>query len=781
MRHRGSAFRRAADRRLADPWRIVAVLALVLGFVGGAAGRAGAVVAPPDDGAAEPDGVIAGVVVDHQGRPRLGVVVQLHAAGDDGAPIRHLGPAYTGSDGAYRMEDLAAGCYAVVVEAPAGATFADGAATDEHRRCLEPAQVIDDLRSVTAAPPSAAADGSPPPPQDPSTVAVDSIDIFHVGHHLGRLDPVTVRLPMAGLEVEVEAGGWARLVTALRAGRLRPGLESTVTVHTGGVLGGSALSTVFGGAPDAALMNRVCFDVLAPDDDDLGRPNLEAFLAFLADGPCGTEVLLPDDGPTTLRTIGSREVAFVTVSDGPGPLADRAAATERRVEGLAAGGADTIVLLSGLGPAADRALARRLPAIDAIIGWAPDDFVGDLDALWSAITPAGGSDDPTGPGRPDGDDATDPADRLPATGDDGTPPTGPVGTMVERNADGDPVCLGWAGGRALTLGHVRLQLDDAGVVTGCDARAELLLGRELTVIDADTGERRSPTPEERRAANRAIADHPWRSVVVPDEAASRALAEWAEALDTLIDEVVGRVDERLCRSSVPGRRVGVLCGSDGEVRDIAGPRVDAQRLVSEAVRHHGRLRAAPGGPVLAIVGSGAADRVVEPGLLALADVYRIVPDDRTLTHLVLTGEEVARALEDGITAAVDGPAAATADTSRPDPDAFPHTAGLRWTPDYGAPAGGRVGPIEVLSGDDRTWQPLDPGAEYAVVTTDDLVTGDRAYPTLRAAARDGRATPTTIGATEAVLTYIEEVLGGVVQPPDPLTTDRGPAPAPPDR
>lgn len=677
----------------------------------------------PSSGDGATDGaIIAGVVVDHDGQPQPDVVVQLYTTGSDGGADQLIRPVSTGADGRWRLEDLAADCYLVVVEAPAGTTFPDGA-TDEHEVCLDPGQADETLRSTTEPVPdpanateSAELPEARPPP---GGTAALTVDLLHLGRHLGRLEPSPQRLDIAGLTVDVETGGWPRLEAALRA-EAEPSTgtfgASTVLVDTGGILGPSPLSRVFGGAADAAMLNRVCFDVVAPDAGDLERdPALGTFVDFLTDGGCDTRILLPTDGATTdpaanvpgaaIRPVGpdrdGAAIAFVTATDRPGPRADAPAATAARVDRLLAGGFERIVVISALGRLADRALVATLPGVDAVLG--------------------------VGSGSDDGPD-------------------------YAANADGDPVCLSHTEGGTASLGHLRIGFDGAGGITDCAASTTLLLGEQVAVVDPATGRSRTPTGAERRAITRSLAEDPTRAVVPPDEAAGRALTSWGRALDVLLDEPIGAVDERYCRTSVPGRQVGLLCGTDEAVSDVLGPRTDAQQLVARAFL--AAAGASGGRPTVAVVDSGNVDRTMEPGVLRRSDVYRVVAGDRTLVELDLSGTELIQVLEEGVAAAIDG--------DQPDPDAYPHTAGLIWRPDYGRPAGQRLGTVEVTSGPGQPAVPLDPEARYRVVTTDDLVGGPRSYPTLRTAAEEGRSRDTAIGDAEAVLAYIEDVLGGRV-------------------
>lgn len=727
MRQFGSASRRAAIGSPAVLWWASAAF-VVLAVVASPPARAAAMADGDTRDHRDPTSAsIPGLVVDHENQPWLGAIVQLYTAGPSGEAVDHLRPAFSDSAGRYEMGDLDAGCYVVIVEAPAGETFPGNMLVHRHRVCVEPGQRAETLISTLA---------GPPEPKGPAASGAAgpafSIDLFHLGHQ-GNLEPSTIRLKVDDVTAEVEVGGWPRVVTALEAEQVGSRPESTIFVHAGGVLGATALSTVFGGAADAALMNRVCFDVVAPGPTDLARPAaFDTFTDFLTDGSCQTQILT--DG-TALHPVGSEVVAFVTAVEAapkaaPGQVgliaADPLTITAERVQALVDDGYDRIVLISNLGTAADRLLIPQLPAVDAVLGRKPD------------LAPRAGT-------------LALPLDRPPA--------------RFELNADGDPVCFGSTGTRSLSLGHLQIGFDADGRVVDCAGGATLLLGQEVAIVD-DSGRRRSATAEDRSAVRQAVSGDESLATVRPDKAAGRALADWSRALDLLMDEPVAELDRRLCRSLVPGRTVGVLCGSGDEVFDVSGPRDDAQQIVADAFRHAARREDEQ---VVALISSDTVGQGLEPGTARLHDAFRLVPDNHRLVYVTLTGTELARALEEGLAGAIDGswgPPGTTVDEAAEPPGrgAYPHTSGLRWKPDYARRSGRRVGPIEVETVDGAGWEPLDRDARYLVVTTESLVVGDRAYPTLEAAAADGRAASTTVGGAEAILGYVDDELGGIIGP-----------------
>lgn len=730
MKRLASAFRRAAPSPPAKRRGLAAVGGMALVLPALLAVPAGAVTVPlPDEPVLldQGSGSISGVVVDVDGRPYLGAIVQLYEADDAGDPGPHLRPAFTGVDGRYRIDDLPGGCYAVVVEAPAGTAFGGRTSTDTQTRCLGDGETIDPIRSIVAPTSSAAALGT-----NQGAVERWSLQLIHVGHHLGQLQPSTIGLDLDGTAAVVEIGGWARVVAAVRQARPADAPESTITLHTGGVLGGSALSHLFGGATDADLMGHACFDYLAPSPEDRARPaELDVFLDFLDDQDCSPTVLGPGDGPATgltvaTRPVGTRTVGLITVAgldggDGAGPvdIESVATATTDRIEELAGQGVTAIVVLSGLGLAADRELAAALPEIDAIVGGGPGSLLGELSDL-------------------------------------GLASAGPYPTEL-RNADGDPVCLGHAGDRARAVGHLSVELDIDGTVVACGGRIQLLLGRHLVTGDGDPG----LAVETRARLEQEVATRPELTTVDPDLATNVALARWTEALDLRFDDPVATVTDDLCRTTIPSRTVGILCGSGDEVVDTTGPRSDVQGLVADAFRHRIEEGVGTGGdPLVAIIASDSVVAGVEPGPMTIVDAYRLLPGEPSLVVIELSGAELRAALEEGIAGAL---ASDGITTTNP----YPHTSGLRWKPDLARGRGDRVGPIEVAADGDGGWLPVEPDDRVRVVTTADLVTEDSPYTVFADASAEGRTRATTIGGAEALVDYVDDELGGLVSP-DPV-------------
>jgi 5'-nucleotidase len=135
-------------------------------------------------------------------------------------------------------------------------------------------------------------------------------------------------------------------------------------------------------------------------------------------------------------------------------------------------------------------------------------------------------------------------------------------------------------------------------------------------------------------------------------------------------------------------------------------------LVADAM-----LAAAPGAEV-ALANAGGLRAPLRAGEVTYGDVLAVLPFGNALAALALRGADLRAALENGL--------------SQPMAGRFPQVAGLRFAWDASAPAGSRLGPVEVRR--DGRWQALEPERVYRVVTNDFLRRGGDGYAVLRDAA-----------------------------------------------
>jgi 5'-nucleotidase / UDP-sugar diphosphatase len=125
------------------------------------------------------------------------------------------------------------------------------------------------------------------------------------------------------------------------------------------------------------------------------------------------------------------------------------------------------------------------------------------------------------------------------------------------------------------------------------------------------------------------------------------------------------------------------------------------------------------GASIAILNAGGIRSSVPAGDFSLGQVLQIAPFGNYLTVLKLSGPQIIAALENGV--------------SQVDQEAgrFPQVAGMRYTWNPQAPTGNRIISVEVKSG--GSYQPIDSGAIYGVVTIDFVAGGGDGYSVLREA------------------------------------------------
>ena len=169
--------------------------------------------------------------------------------------------------------------------------------------------------------------------------------------------------------------------------------------------------------------------------------------------------------------------------------------------------------------------------------------------------------------------------------------------------------------------------------------------------------------------------------------------------------------------------------------------------------------------VICIVNGGGIRASIAAGDVTMNDIYSAWPSGDSISVIYVTGAELLEALE-----------ASTFCT--PDPvGAYPQTSGIVWTLDttkeydaqdslyvvndkestyYGPKSINRV-TIESING-----EPFDINATYAVVTNNFCAAGGDTYAVFYRAYSEGSGFDTGIPMDEAVVEYIEEVLGGVI-------------------
>ncbi|KAH8087559.1 hypothetical protein JL720_6869 [Aureococcus anophagefferens] len=87
-----------------------------------------------------------------------------------------------------------------------------------------------------------------------------SLRVLHVNDHHSHIEASAYSF-LTTIEEDIAYGGWALMVSAFAA--LAGDGENVLKVHAGDAITGTSYYSLFDGAPDAAVMNQVCFDAFA--------------------------------------------------------------------------------------------------------------------------------------------------------------------------------------------------------------------------------------------------------------------------------------------------------------------------------------------------------------------------------------------------------------------------------------------------------------------------------------------------------------------------------------
>lgn len=547
-------------------------------------------------------------------------------------------------------------------------------------------------------------------PAEPSRSTSFDLTVLHVGATDGHLLPTSFPYDVSGLALDATAdasGSPLREVTVRYGGQLalvhelheRQRGANALTVHTGGVLGASAATSLFGAEVEERVARTACYDVFMPGASDLaaGEADLAGFLGDLTAGPCSTRIVATNLQTSDTSPLATVELAHAAVVDVKGhPVGVVGAIDPWRL--ASEGGADADFRLEQVLPALQEAVDGLVDAgIGRIVVVSSGDLAGDRE-LASLLTDV---DVVLGSGSLLGDTTLDAL---------GFPVEGPFGKR-SFNRDGDLVCVShaWEGGRVLGELLVHFEGD---VVSACGGQAVLPVDglrfgyahkgadgtvetRELGGMDAGAVAVSLTT---RPGVVPAVAD--VRSV-----AATRVLAYELRALDAVS---LGTLDRRMCAEHWPGQGRGVAC--DREDAYASGSLAAA--LVARAF-----LAADPGAD-LALLPAGLVRDDLASGSITELDLLGALPDAGALVRVALTGQEILDLLEDALAHTLDDGGST---------GSFPMAAGLRFAVDASLPYGSRVVDVTVDIQGMGAAGSLDAGQLYGVVVPEALLDGRLGY------------------------------------------------------
>lgn len=557
-----------------------------------------------------------------------------------------------------------------------------------------------------------------------------TLNIAHVNDHHSHLDSFAADLTLDGKPTTVELGGFARLTRLFAEAEAEH--DNLLKLHAGDAITGTLYYTFYEGEADADLMNTVCFDAFALGNHEFdgGDDGLKVFLDHLNAGACTTPVLAanvkPQLGtplaqaaqddyiqPYTIKEVDGVRVGIIGIDiagktqNSSRPLTttlfeDEVTAARRSIEELQAEGIEHIVLLTHQGYENDKRMAAQLPGVDVIIGGDSHSLLGDFSAV-------------------------------------GLPSEGAYPT-VTSNMDGDTVCIGQAWEYAKVFGLMTVDFAADGTVASCDGQASLVIGDRFSRDDVVLDE------SETASLLTLLEDMSEVRVTQPDEAAQLILDGYQEQMADKRAEPIGTALDPFCLVRIPGtaNRSGTVAGCADAHQLAKGS--DAAQLVAEAFLD-ASLRAE-----FSLQNAGGVRIPFAAGGLIFDDAATMLPFTNVLVELDITGAEVKAALED----AVDNHMALGGSDG-----AHPYAAGLRWDLDLSQPKGSRFSNLEVRRAD--TWEALDDGRSYVMVTNDFIAEGRDGYLALGEVTADGRNTNTYLLYTDSLVNYLKKK--GTVQLP----------------
>jgi len=171
-----------------------------------------------------------------------------------------------------------------------------------------------------------------------------------------------------------------------------------------------------------------------------------------------------------------------------------------------------------------------------------------------------------------------------------------------------------------------------------------------------------------------------------DPAVAAVVRRYQEKLEKKLGEPVGQVDADL----------------DGERERVRRQETNLGNLVADIMRAKAKAD-------VALINGGSIRKSIPKGRIRRLDVYAALPFDNYLVAFRLTGTQLQKVLEHGVSQVKEGGGS------------FPQVSGLSFTYNPKAPPGSRV--KEILVGG----KPLKPEQEYTVATNDFLAAGGDGY------------------------------------------------------
>jgi 5'-nucleotidase / UDP-sugar diphosphatase len=541
-----------------------------------------------------------------------------------------------------------------------------------------------------------------------------TLTIVHVNDTHSKFEPTQTKLIMdlddqlKAKPVYVELGGFpqaADIIKKLRAKEVNP-----VLVHAGDFVQGSLYFTKYEGVADLLFWNTV-----KPTVATLGNHEFDKGPAFLMNKWLGqTRFNLveanvdfskdPDlawvaPKPFVIKEVGNQKIGFIGATTPETPFIsnpgnsvvfnDPVTSVQKAVDELTKQGVNKIVLVSHLGYEVDKDLATKVAGVDVIVGGHSHTLLGD----WKAVGLGDKNPYPTVLKDKAGDTTlvVQAWEWAKVVGD------------LKVNFDADGKVVSWAGAPQAVLGNAWFRVYDVPNPKGELKRVQFTKTEAGISVKEFDGKTYVPVSDELEAfylgdyikLYGALAKEPELAMTAGDKGTKALMADFQAGVKELQATVASQVGEDMKR----GLNVG------------PGP------VIADSMR-------AKTGAQIALSNSGGIRTDFVQGPLTVAQVYENIPFGNTLVLLKMTGENVVKAIEDGVDFAWNAY-----------PHEFPvnpllYVSGIKFDVNTAKPNGSRVSNAMVLDG--AAYKPLDPAATYTVVVNNFMAGGGDKYFTLKA-------------------------------------------------
>jgi len=243
---------------------------------------------------------------------------------------------------------------------------------------------------------------------------------------------------------------------------------------------------------------------------------------------------------------------------------------------------------------------------------------------------------------------------------------GPYPTFVD-NAGGYKVPVVTANAYSKYLGEVTITFDDNGVVKS--AKGDPIL------VD---------------------------KTFAPDQAVAAQVAELAKPIDELRKKVIGQSSDKI----------------EGDRTVCRAKECSMGNLVADAILDSTKGQ----GMTIAVINGGGLRASIAAGEVTQGDVISVLPFQNTVATFQLSGADIVKSLENGVSQIDDGAGR------------FPQVAGLKFSFDKSKPAGSRVSDVQVKEGE--SFVAIDPAKMYGVVSNNFMRAGGDGYAPFKTGAQN---------------------------------------------